>query len=140
MTTPRVIAIRTYPQRGAPAVDHRVVVVTAQGLQGDRRKRAAVSLVGHDAPDTRANVVVDLPTSELEGLSGQVVRLGGALLAVEKTGTSCPGLSASVGVPGRVAVGDVVETVSGPVGSDDQHTEPGERHPGLRSESPRRLR
>lgn len=104
----RVRAIRTYPAPGEPAVDHEVVAVDAQGLEGDRRKKAAVSLIGDDAPGTRANLVLDVPTAAVEALAGGVVRIGDVLLAVESTGTSCPGLYAAVGGAGRVQVGDAV--------------------------------
>ena len=105
----RVRAIRTYPAHGEPAVEHDVVRVTADGLEGDRHKKAAVSLVGDDAPTTRANLVLDVSTGVVEALEGGVVRVGEVLLAVEGTGTSCPGLYAAVGETGWVRVGDVVE-------------------------------
>ena len=44
------------------------------GLAGDRPKKAAVSLVGADAPATRANLVLDAPTERVEALDG----VGGA--------------------------------------------------------------
>ena len=105
----RVRAIRTYPAPGGPPVEHEDVAVEAEGLHGDRRKKAAVSLIGDDAPTTRANLVLDASTGTVEALAGAVVRIGGALLAVERTGTSCPGLYGAVGEPGVVRVGDVVQ-------------------------------
>lgn len=106
----RVRSIRTYPAPGEPAVEHDAVRVTTDGLEGDRRKKAAVSLVGDDAPTTRANLVLDVPTGRVEALQGRVLRVGEVLLAAEVTGTSCPGLYAAVGEPGWVRVGDVVES------------------------------
>lgn len=105
----RVSAIRTYPAPGEPGVEHDAVRVGVNGLAGDRRKKAAVSLVGDDAPTTRANLVLDTSTDTVEALRGGFVRIGEVLLAVESTGTSCPGLYAAVGEPGWVRVGDVVE-------------------------------
>ena len=61
------------------------------------------------APTTRANLVLDVSTGVVEALEGGVVRVGEVLLAVEGTGTSCPGLYAAVGETGWVRVGDVVE-------------------------------
>ena len=83
--------------------------VDEAGLRGDRPKKAAVSLVGADSPSTRANLVLDAPTDAVEALDGSVLRIGQVLLAVQATGTSCPGLYAAVGEPGRIRVGDTVE-------------------------------
>ena len=105
----RVLAIHTFPVSGEPAVDHAVVQVSESGLDGDRAKKAAVSLIGSDAPSTRANLVLDAPTERVEALDGSVVRIGEVLLAVQATGTSCPGLYAAVGEPGSIRVGDLVE-------------------------------
>ncbi len=107
----RVAAIHTFPERRGPAVEHHAVDVGAAGLAGDRPKRAAVSLVGADSPQTRANLVLDGPTAAVEALDGRVVRIGGALLAVTATGNHCAGLYAAVGESGTVHVGDQVELV-----------------------------
>lgn len=107
----RVRALHTFPEKGREAVDHTAVEVDATGLAGDRAKRAAVSIVGHDAPGTRANVVLDAPTADVEALAGTVVRVGQVLLAVESTRNTCPGVYAAVGEAGTVRVGDVVEVV-----------------------------
>ena len=105
----RVVTIRTFPVHGAPGVDHVRVQVGETGLVGDRPKKAAVSLVGTDAPATRANLVLDAPTELVEALAGTQVRIGGALLAVRVTGTSCPGLYAAVDEAGSIGLGDAVE-------------------------------
>ena len=105
----RVQAIHTFPVRGEPAVDHTQVAVTEAGLDGDRPKKAAVSLVGADSATTRANLVLDAPTDQVEALSGSVLRVGEVVLAVQTTGTSCRGLYAAVGQPGSIRVGDLVE-------------------------------
>ena len=105
----RVLAIHTFPVRGEPAVEHSSVQVDAVGLAGDRPKKAAVSIVGADSPATRANLVLDVPTEQVEALDGSLVRIGQVLLAVHSTGTSCPGLYAAVGEPGSIRVGDTVE-------------------------------
>lgn len=110
----RVRALHTFPERDRAGVEHVAVEVDATGLAGDRAKRAAVSLVGHDAPKARANVVLDAPTADVEALAGRVVRIGGAVLAVEPTGNSCPGLYAAVGEAGTVRVGDAVEVLEDP--------------------------
>ena len=105
----RVLAIHTFPTSGEPGVDHASVRVTPQGLEGDRPKKAAVSVVGTDAPATRSNLVLDATTAEVESLDGQVVRIGEVLLALRLTGSSCPGLYAAVGEGGSIRVGDSVE-------------------------------
>ncbi len=105
----RVRAIHTFPVRGEAGVEHVTVQVDEAGLAGDRPKKAAVSLVGADAPATRANLVLDASTAQVEALDGSVVRIGEVLLAVRLTGTSCPGLYAAVGQPGSIRVGDSVQ-------------------------------
>ena len=105
----RVRAIHTFPVRGEAGVEHAKVQVDDTGLVGDRPKKAAVSLVGADAPTTRANLVLDTSTEQVEALDGSVVRIGEVLLAVQLTGTSCPGLYAAVGEPGSIRVGDRVQ-------------------------------
>lgn len=114
----RVRSIHTFPTRGGPAVEVEAVRVTGAGLEGDRPKRAAVSLVGVDSPTTRANLVLDVPTARVEGLDGRLLRIGEVLLAVEATGNACPGLYAAVGEEGEVRVGDLVEPASGVVRPD----------------------
>ncbi len=111
MDVMRVRAIHTYPEKRGPAVAHTSVRVDEAGLAGDRRRRAAVSLVGADSPQTRANLVLDGPTAAVETLDGRVVRIGGVLLAVESTGNHCAGLYGAVGQPGTLRVGDPVEVV-----------------------------
>ena len=111
MDVMRVRAIHTYPERRGAAVEHEAVEVGTAGLAGDRPKKAAVSLVGGDAPGTRANLVLDGPTDAVEALDGRVVRIGGVLLAVNATGNHCAGLYGAVGETGTVRVGDVVEVV-----------------------------
>ena len=105
----RVQAIHTFPVRGEAGVEHHIVQVDQAGLSGDRPKKAAVSLVGADAPATRANLVLDATTEQVETLDGSAVRIGEVLLAVQRTGTSCPGLYAAVGEPGSIRVGDRVQ-------------------------------
>ncbi len=105
----RVRAIHTFPVRGEAGVEHASVQVDDTGLVGDRPKKAAVSLVGADSPATRANLVLDASTEQVEALEGTVVRIGEVLLAVQLTGTSCPGLYAAVGEPGSIRVGDRVQ-------------------------------
>ena len=106
----RVLAIHTFPVHGAPGVEHASVRVGEAGIDGDRPKKAALSLVGADAPATRANLVLDVPTARVEALDGARVRIGEVLLAVQSTGNSCPGLYAVVGEPGSIRVGDSVES------------------------------
>ena len=105
----RVRSIHTFPERGRPGVELQSAHVGTTGLDGDRPKKAAVSLVGHDSPGTRANLVLDAPTADVERLVGSVLRIGEVLLAAEPTGNACAGLYAAVGEEGWVRVGDAVE-------------------------------
>jgi uncharacterized protein YcbX len=105
----RVRAIHTFPTSGKPGVGHDVVRVTTTGLEGDRPKKAAVSLIGNDAPTVRANLVLDVPTQAVEALDGHELRVGDVVLGVHRTGNSCAGLYAAVGKGGSLHVGDAVE-------------------------------
>ena len=109
--TLRLQSIVTFPERREPGVELPRVEVGEAGLAGDRPKRAAVSLVGHDSPHTRANLVLNASTAEVEALAGQVLRIGEVLLAVEATGNACAGLYASVGGSGTLRVGDEVDVI-----------------------------
>ena len=103
-----VTALHTFPVKGEPGTDHDEVAVEAGGLAGDRPKKAAISLVGNDAPATRSNIVLDVPSSEVEALVGSLVRIGDVLLAVERPAGSCPGVYAAVGEVGVLRVGEAV--------------------------------
>ncbi|MGG5258779.1 hypothetical protein [Phycicoccus avicenniae] len=109
--TMSVRSIHTFPERRAAGHEHEQADVRADGLVGDRPKRAAVSVVGNDSPHTRANLVLDAPTAQVEALTGRVVRVGDVVLAVEATGNACAGLYGAVGRSGTVRVGDPVEVV-----------------------------
>ena len=109
-----VRSVHTFPERGRDGLSHAERRVEVEGLAGDRPKKAAVSLVGDDSPHTRANLVLDVPTDQVEALAGRVLRVGDVLLAAEATGNHCAGLYASVGEPGTVRVGDGVEVVEDP--------------------------
>lgn len=108
MRPTHVTALHTFPVKDEPGLDHDVIAVEPDGLAGDRRKKAAVSLVGNDSPSTRSNLVLDLPSAEVEALVGSVIRVGEVLLAVERPAGSCPGVYASVGETGAIRVGDRV--------------------------------
>lgn len=113
--TMRVAHLAIYPEKGAPGVDLSTVTVEADGLTGDRRKKAAVHLVTLSDVDTddppRANVVVDPAGEELVALVGQDLRLGSVTLRVTTRPSACPGVYAEVVEPGQVSVGDDVEAV-----------------------------
>jgi len=117
MRPAHVVALHTYPVKDEPGVDHEAVPVESEGLAGDRRKKAPVSIIGNDSPGTRANVVLDVPSAEIEGLVGSVLRVGDVLLAVERTAGSCPGVYAAVGRTGVLHTGDEAIVEAGDQGS-----------------------
>jgi uncharacterized protein YcbX len=112
----RVTELHIFPVHGEPGQDLAEVAVEPEGLSGDRRKKAAVQVVAAEdvRPDTRANVIVDVPSAQLAELVGGVLRLGEVELDVTGTPHSCPGVYAAVRVPGMVRVGDMVTTGRAP--------------------------
>ncbi len=113
-----VSSIHIYPQKDLPGQELGDVRITEQGLDGDRRKGAAVHLVSAAAyveEHPRANVVLDLATDELTALIGRRLRIGSVELEVTGPAKNCPGVYAAVPVPGHLAVGDAVTVgVAGP--------------------------
>lgn len=81
-----------------------------EGLAGDRRKKSPVHIVGEgQTPETtRANVFVDVPEETLRAMLGASVHLGEAVLSIDRLPSGCPGVYASVAIPGRIATGDLL--------------------------------
>ncbi len=105
----RVTEIHTYPVKGEPGTDLDECVVEAEGLAGDRRKKAALHLVStDDAATNRANLALDLPAADLLALIGARVRVGEVVVEVTGTARDCAGVYAEVVAPGEVHLGDVV--------------------------------
>jgi uncharacterized protein YcbX len=107
-----VTQIHIYPVHGEPGEDLAESPVGSEGLAGDRRKKAAVQVVAAEdvRDDTRANLVVSMPSSQLAGSVGGVLRLGEVELDVTGSPSSCPGVYAAVRRPGTVRLGDAVST------------------------------
>ena len=114
---PHVAEIHVYPVQGEPGQYLEEVRVDPEGLEGDRRKKAAVQVVASEDTrfDTRANLIVSMPSAELASAVGGVLRLGEVELDVTGTPKNCPGVYAAVRRPGTVRVGDPV-TASGEPG------------------------
>jgi uncharacterized protein YcbX len=111
MTGALVASIHVYPVKGEPGEELSVVDVGAEGLAGDRRKRAPVQLVAAEDvdEDTRANLVVTMHSADLRAAVGSVLRVGVVELEVHDVPSGCPGVYARVRRPGKVSVGDPVD-------------------------------
>ncbi len=105
-----VAEIHTLPVTGEPGLDHAAAAVGPDGLEGDRRKKAPVHVVSSEEArfDTRANLFVTLPTSELASAVGSVLAVGEVELGVTAKPSNCPGVYAEVRRPGTVRLGDPV--------------------------------
>lgn len=113
MTAARLTEIHVFPVKGEPGRLVDEAMLEPDGLVGDRRKKAPVSLVAaEDAGEvTRSNFVVDLSAPELSGSVGSGLRVGQVELELTSAAGSCPGVYAVVRQPGTVRVGDLVEVV-----------------------------
>lgn len=107
----RVSSILIYPEKDQPGQALHVSYVSVDGLDGDRRKKSPVHLVAvGDYVDLhpRANLVIDLPSNDLDALVGRRLRIGSVQLDVVARAGTCPGVYASVRVEGDITVGDEV--------------------------------
>jgi len=120
-----VAELHVYPVHREPGQALEEVRVEADGLAGDRRKKAPVHVVASEDTrfNTRANVMVVMPPSELAATVGGVLRLGEVELEVTGSPSNCPGVYASVRRPGMVRVGDMV--THAPEGPASSGPEPG---------------
>ena len=119
MLEAQLVDIRIYPVKGEPGQRLESIAVGPDGLDGDRRKKAAVHLVSLDdsTDEPRANLFVTAARGELAEQVGRQLRIGGAVLLVEREPSNCPGVYASVVKPGMVHTGDQVSTVPAGTGS-----------------------
>ncbi len=106
----QLASVRIHPVKDEPGVELDLVGIGPEGLDGDRRKKAAVHLVGADAAQTRANLVLDVPSADLDGLVGGSVTIGDTVLRITRAAGNCAGVYADVLVPGTVSRGAVVTT------------------------------
>ncbi|WP_168581409.1 MOSC domain-containing protein [Gephyromycinifex aptenodytis] len=107
----RVLTLAIYPEKQAPGRLLTEARIETEGLQGDRRKKRPVHLVGReeDPESTRANIFLDMPDAELQRAVGRRVRLGTAMLEITEVPSACPGVYASVVRVGVVNTGDALE-------------------------------
>lgn len=109
MRAGQVLRIHVYPVKGEPGLDLGDVAVSAEGLEGDRHKRAPVHLVAdEESRDVRANFVVSLSADALMRMTGDTLSIGTAELGILGGAGSCAGVYAEVRRPGSVRVGDAV--------------------------------
>jgi MOSC domain-containing protein YiiM len=112
MINAQLIDIRIYPVKDEPGQRLESIAIGPEGLDGDRRKKAAVHLVSlqdsEGEHEMRANLFVSATPDELSGAVGHDLQVGGAVLSVESVPSGCPGVYASVVKPGMVHTGDQV--------------------------------
>lgn len=110
--TVRQVAI--YPVKGEPGRRLERAALESAGLEGDRRKKRPVHLVGApQTPETtRANVFLDVADDELRAALGSRIRLGSVVLSLDELPSGCPGVYASVVTEGSLQIADEVTRLS----------------------------
>lgn len=106
-----VSSIYIYPAKDEPGQQLPRSAVSAEGLDGDRRKKHPLHLVSAEdyvESHPRANLVLDIDRSVLEGLHGRTLRIGSTTIVVTTERSECAGVHATVTDPGDVEVGDEV--------------------------------
>ncbi|WP_040160746.1 MOSC domain-containing protein [Mobilicoccus massiliensis] len=103
-----VLSLAVYPEKDAPGRSLAEARVDVEGLDGDRRKKRPVHVVGRENdPDvTRANIFLDVSDEDLQQLVGEELHVGRVLLRVTELPKNCPGVYADVLRTGTVSVGD----------------------------------
>ena len=109
-----VMAMWIYPVKGEPGVPLSTAEAEAEGLRGDRRKKAALHLVSAaDAAEleARANLVLDATAGQIFGLVGS-----GSLSAAPGSRSPAGARTARGSThwwsrPGVISVGDRLETM-----------------------------
>jgi uncharacterized protein YcbX len=121
MVEAQLVDIRIYPVKHEPGQRLESIAIGPDGLDGDRRKKAAVHLVSlqdsEGEHEMRANLFVSASPEELSDAVGHDLRVGGAVLSVDRVPSGCPGVYASVVKPGMVHTGDRV--TSAPAAQQD---------------------
>jgi len=119
LTSLAVTALWIYPTKDEPGVSLPTVEVEPDGLAGDRRKKAALHLVGaSDAAELgpRANLVLDATADQLAGLVNHRMMLGTSEIEITGEPSNCPGVYASVIRPGTINIGDRLEPSADSIG------------------------
>ena len=98
----RVSSILIYPERDQPGQTLGTSFVSAEGLDGDRRKKSPVHLVAVENYidfHPRANIVVDIPSADTPRPGRPRLRIGTTELDVTQQAGDCPGVYAEVAGP-----------------------------------------
>ncbi|GMA39670.1 hypothetical protein [Mobilicoccus caccae] len=105
-----VLSMAVYPEKAAPGRPLTTAQVGTEGLEGDRRKKRPVHLVGreNDPDSTRANFFLDVSDVDLQRLVGEEVHVGRVVLRFTEVPKNCPGVYADVVRAGVVNVGDAL--------------------------------
>jgi hypothetical protein len=104
-----VSSLHVYADSDAPGQSLESVEITPSGPKGNRSKKHAVHLVAAEeyvATHPKANIVLDVEPSVLEGLVGKIVRVGECTLTVTQKPSQCAGVYAEVVEAGEVSVDD----------------------------------
>jgi hypothetical protein len=104
-----VSSLHIYADSDAAGQELDSVEITPSGPKGNRSKKHAVHLVAaqeYVETHPKANIVLDVEPTLLEGLVGKVIRLGECTLTVTQKPAQCAGVYAEVVEPGEVTVDD----------------------------------
>ena len=113
-----VSSLFIYPDADGPGQELVSSEVLRTGLDGDRPKKAPVSLVSVEdyvESHPRSNVVLTVSPQDLAAMVGHALRIGSVELHITGCPSACPGVYAAVRIPGTMSTGDAVTVSEAPV-------------------------
>lgn len=110
----RLTTLAVFPTKGEPGSTLPQGTLTDSGLLGDRHKKHALLVASVEdveataarGEELRANIVLTAPSAVLQEAGGRELRIGDAVVRIDRKPSACDGMYAEVVEPGDILVGD----------------------------------